>query len=241
MCVSVHCVYLYVCNKPSFSRFTATKRRKSLWLFLASCHSLAKNIQCSYIIKCSSCWKMITNEPPWDGRGRGPPGISLPWHTAAIIMLSETALRSSVIKYKERTEKMAAYYDGWFSSSFCACPEEVCWFTLEAITRRDCIIYDNWISVSIQHTLTFDLLKVWAANHVLSNSFSCWVNIFLNISLIFQFKPWLGFFLNSMHLLWCYFQSFGHNTYSSSNCTAPQLCFAPGASLVKLSECLLVA
>lgn len=54
---------------------------------------------------------MIANELPGDGRGRGPPGISLPWHTAVVIMLSETALHSSVIKYKERTEKMAPYYD----------------------------------------------------------------------------------------------------------------------------------
>lgn len=50
---------------------------------------------------------MITNELPWDSRGCGPPCISLPWHTTAIIMLSKTTLYSSLTTYRERCEKIA--------------------------------------------------------------------------------------------------------------------------------------
>lgn len=67
----------------------------------------------------------ITNELPWDG-GCGPPCISSPWHTASVIVPSQAALRSSVMKYEERGEKMAAYYDAWFTwSSRAFDPEEV--------------------------------------------------------------------------------------------------------------------
>lgn len=150
MCVSVLYAFAYAhcANKPSFIQFTSTERKKKpLWPFFAACHSLARHFGSlkplvllhyqMFYNKPRHHGETITNELPWDSGGCGPPCISSLWHTAAIIVLSQAALRSSVMKYEERGEKMAAYYDAWFTLSSCAfAPEEVGWLASENARKR---------------------------------------------------------------------------------------------------------
>lgn len=166
---------------------------------------------------------MITNELPWDSRGCGPPCISLPWHTTAIIMLSKTTLYSSLTKYRERCEKIAPCACLSFRS--CACLEsQLIYAGKRTIMRCCCRTCDNWVSVWTQQMMKQPIsdyfkpsvakregsgspgLKRWGYSVPHLYIFATFSNVY---PLIIQFRPQVGIVL--LHVcssLSCWFKPF---------------------------------
>lgn len=170
ICICANCAY-----KPSFIQFTATKRRKSLWLLFVSCHSLAQcfvslkhPVQLYYQISQTLIgkWSLTSHHGTAEGVDHPAshyPGTLLPSSWCQKLHCSH---QSSHREREQRKWHPVMMHDLVLASVPLTGQSQLTYVGKRTTMRCDYRIYDNGILVSTQHILTFGLLKFksWRRN-----------------------------------------------------------------------------